>query len=663
MYLGLGLRVGGARSEQIIGITTGAYLDVDSLIVGLVLQDSFVSGTYPDFKGNTVTETVTGWYVNGVLLTGPDATSYTLQSGDDIGQAQITLSASGANNRIYYSGIESIVDYSHVQGDITYEVPIGGGSVPDAFVLANWSIADDGTNGDATVTITTLPADNGSAITDLEYRIGTGAAVSWGATSTGTYGISGLPDDTATNIQIRALNANGAGAWSDTKSVTTTGIPDAFTAGMWTLTDLASGGDARIAISSLPDDTGSAITDLEYKKDAGSWTSLSGTTTGNYDLTDVFTDGVSADVLIRAVNANGSGADSDTKSVTTTTADVTAPTLSSPTDAANGSSAATGSVSTNEGNGTLYWVVSTSGTAPSAAQVKAGQMHTGAAAADSGSQSVSGTGVQTLSPAPSGLTASTAYTIHFMHEDAAANQSSVASGDGFTTAAPSGISLVGWAVATGDNDTNATLDLTALTGGSDTSPSSGDYVIVFGAASSGVDSDVTISDGSYTALGTDIYQSDSFKVNTNVFAKVQTATPDTSVSINGANNNTGGNAAVAVVLRGVDGTTQLDVAIQQTGSLNTALANAPTITPSTSGAWIIAGGGIAQDTTPGTFTGPANMTDYHQATSVGSSRGNVAWAAIKTDWSSGAFDPDALTGGDESTSYAFGAFTIAVRPA
>ena len=117
-----------------------------------------------------------------------------------------------------------------------------------------------------------------------------------------------------------------------------------------------------------------------------------------------------------------------------TTADVTAPTLSSPTDAANGSTAATGSVSTNEGNGTLYWVVSTSGTAPSAAQVKAGNDHTGSAAADSGSQAVSGTGVQTLSPAPSGLTASTAYTIHFMHEDASANQSSVSSGDGFTTA-------------------------------------------------------------------------------------------------------------------------------------------------------------------------------------------------------------------------------------
>ena len=115
--------------------------------------------------------------------------------------------------------------------------------------------------------------------------------------------------------------------------------------------------------------------------------------------------------------------------------DVTAPTLTNPVDNANGTTAATGSVDTDEGNGTLYWVVSTSATPPSAAQVKAGQMHTGAAAADSGSQAVSGTGTQTLSPAPSGLTASTSYTIHFMHEDAAANQSAVSSGNGFTTQA------------------------------------------------------------------------------------------------------------------------------------------------------------------------------------------------------------------------------------
>ena len=215
--------------------------------------------------------------------------------------------------------------------------------------------------------------------------------------------------------------------------------PSAFTAGMWSISNLNTGGDARITITSLPSNGGSAITALQYQKDAGSWTNLGGTGTGNYDLLDVFTDGVQASVKVRAVNAVGNGADSDTKQVTTTAPDVTAPTLSSPTDAANGSTAATGSVSTNEGNGTLYWVVSTSSTAPSAAQVKAGQMHTSRDAEASGSQAVSGTGVQTLSPAPSGLTASTAYWIHFMHEDAATNQSAVASGDGFTTTAAGGI--------------------------------------------------------------------------------------------------------------------------------------------------------------------------------------------------------------------------------
>ena len=69
----------------------------------------------------------------------------------------------------------------------------------------------------------------------------------------------------------------------------------------------------------------------------------------------------------------------------------------------------------------------------SAAQVKAGNDHTGSAGLTAGRRR-SADGRSDTSPAPSGLTASTAYTIHFMHEDAAANQSSVSSGDGFTTA-------------------------------------------------------------------------------------------------------------------------------------------------------------------------------------------------------------------------------------
>jgi hypothetical protein len=110
--------------------------------------------------------------------------------------------------------------------------------------------------------------------------------------------------------------------------------------------------------------------------------------------------------------------------------DVTAPTLSSPTATATSDSDADLGVTTNEGNGALYWVVTTSATAPSAAQVKAGQDHTGAAAPDNGSQAISSTGVKAA--VTSGLTAEATYYAHFMHEDAATNRSAVVSSAAFT---------------------------------------------------------------------------------------------------------------------------------------------------------------------------------------------------------------------------------------
>ena len=119
-------------------------------------------------------------------------------------------------------------------------------------------------------------------------------------------------------------------------------------------------------------------------------------------------------------------------------ADVVAPTLSVPTDTETGATTATLTVDTNEGSGTLYWVLSSAVTTPSAAQVKLGHDHTGGAALDSGTAAVSVVGTQTV--AVTGLTASTTYYAHFMHEDAATNQSTVASGNGFTTEAALGFS-------------------------------------------------------------------------------------------------------------------------------------------------------------------------------------------------------------------------------
>lgn len=100
--------------------------------------------------------------------------------------------------------------------------------------------------------------------------------------------------------------------------------------------------------------------------------------------------------------------------------DVTAPTLSSPTGTETGAHTADGSVSTDEGNGTLYYYASTN-SSETAATIKA----------NGDSQAVSATGVQNVSF--TALAASTTYYAHYVHDDAAANESNVVSSAGFTT--------------------------------------------------------------------------------------------------------------------------------------------------------------------------------------------------------------------------------------
>lgn len=111
--------------------------------------------------------------------------------------------------------------------------------------------------------------------------------------------------------------------------------------------------------------------------------------------------------------------------------DTTAPTLTLPLALPLGDTSGYLGVTTNEANGTLYYVVTTSATPPSAAQVKAGQNDGGTAAVYAGSQAVSATGA--LSATATGLSSNTAYYAYFMHEDAAANRSSVSAASAFTT--------------------------------------------------------------------------------------------------------------------------------------------------------------------------------------------------------------------------------------
>lgn len=120
-------------------------------------------------------------------------------------------------------------------------------------------------------------------------------------------------------------------------------------------------------------------------------------------------------------SSNRSNVVSSAAFTTDAPADSTPPTLTSPTGSALGATGASGSVSTNEANGTLYWVT-TINASELAATVKAGS-----------SQAVTATGVQNVTS--SGLTPETTYRNHFVHRDAAGNDSTVSSSAEFTTGA------------------------------------------------------------------------------------------------------------------------------------------------------------------------------------------------------------------------------------
>ena len=111
--------------------------------------------------------------------------------------------------------------------------------------------------------------------------------------------------------------------------------------------------------------------------------------------------------------------------------DTTPPALTSPTGA-GGPLSCSGSVSTNDATGTLYAVVTASATAPTGAQVEAGQDHTAAPALRVISQAVSAIGLQSI--ASGAVSAGTRY-LHFMQKDPAGNRSAVVSSAAFTVTA------------------------------------------------------------------------------------------------------------------------------------------------------------------------------------------------------------------------------------
>jgi len=207
------------------------------------------------------------------------------------------------------------------------------------------------------------------------------------------------------------------------------------------------------------------------------------------------------------------------------------------------------------------------------------------------------------------------------------------------------------------------VDLTALTGGSNSSPSEGDLVVVIWGCGDTGNLTMTMNTSGYdTPL--DLYQTETWDPNLGVASKFMGSTPDTTCVVNRSNNAAYGGAAVVQVWRGVDQTTRYDVTRTTATGSNASRFNPPAITPTTAGAVILAGGIGTQTTAGSAFTIPSGWNTYGISVKSDGTTSDAGVAiGSKTNWSSGAFDPAAVTGGTTGTSSGWIGVTIALRPA
>lgn len=331
-----------------------------------------------------------------------------------------------------------------------------GGGTRAPGISFSGTIEEGATTGRAvgTATLANPPEDIGT-LTWSETGTGTGAALFAINSSTGAVTNSAAIDyETATSYTYEIQATDGVYTYTRLLTISVTNVfEEADLVDLSGTFSLAENAAANAVAGAISGKTSGST--LSLADDAGGRVAISGTNIVRGATALDYESAASHSFTLRETLADSSNSPHDTVlSLTVTNVDDVAPTLSSPADAANGQTGATISVSTNEGNGTLYWFVSTSSSPPSVANLKAG---TGAASY--GSQSVSGTGTQNASP--TGLTASTDYYTYFLHTDAAANDSTIAAADGFTTAAlaaPSAFAVGDWSLA--DATSGGTLSVT-----------------------------------------------------------------------------------------------------------------------------------------------------------------------------------------------------------
>ena len=201
---------------EVLNIPQGGEADGANIISAAIVQSSpQVDDTLTldiNASGDPTPTLSYQWRRGGEGISGATSATYQLVTAD-IGTDTVDCVVSATN---------TISGQTFVATRITAAVSVAAAdTAPEAFTVGQWDVSA------GQITISALPADGGSAITDIEYRLNGGSPVSLGETTTGTYAHVGEEDD---DIQLRAVNAIGAGAWSDTKQVPAAAEPLEVTA-------------------------------------------------------------------------------------------------------------------------------------------------------------------------------------------------------------------------------------------------------------------------------------------------------------------------------------------------------------------------------------------------------------------------------------------------
>lgn len=222
------------------------------------------------------------------------------------------------------------------------------------------------------------------------------------------------------------------------------------------------------------------------------------------------------------------------------------------------------------------------------------------------------------------------------------------------------LQYVGGAEASGAS-ADYNVSLTALTGGIGSAAQAGDLVIVATGFGSSANLNPGVSTAGYTEVA-DTWGNDTIDANFSANWKIMGGTPDSLVTCLGSTSASYASVCVVHVWRGADQTTPMDVAVTSVSGTNSSLPNSPAITPVTSGAIVISAGLGTDAAADATVTAP---TGYGNQVDISFDSTNAATVGISSKaWSgSGAEDPAAWTNFTTGTADAWGAATLAIRPA